>query len=71
MSPKVWQGFLHSLKQLAPGSFEVIQQLPVDKLDDIIKSAPDLMKAFSEFMSVPSRKVAVPKEFLVKIGLEA
>ena len=71
MSPKVWQGFLHSLKQLAPGSFEVIQQLPVDKLDDVFKTAPEIVKSFSDFMSVPSRKLAVPKEFLVKIGLEA
>ena len=71
MSPKVWKGFLHSLKQLSPGSFEVIQQLPVEMLDDVMKAAPELMKPFTEYMSAPARRVAVSREFLVKIGLEA
>ena len=71
MSPKVWKGFLHSLKQLSPGSFEVIQQLPAEALDDVIKSAPELLKPFAEYMSAPARRVAVSHEFLVKIGLEA
>ena len=70
MSPQVWKGFVHSLKQLSPGSFEVIQQLPVEKLDDVIKSAPELVKPFSEFMSAPARRVAVSRAFLAKIGLE-
>jgi len=48
--PKLWDGFIHCAKLIAPHSFGALLQLPREQLKDVIARVPALISPLRDYV---------------------
>lgn len=55
--PKLWDGLIRCLRQLAPASHAVMLQLPVERLEEVLLAVPELKLSFHVYLRQQSKPV--------------
>jgi symplekin len=68
--PKLWQGFIHCAKVIAPASFGALLQLPKEQLREIVDKQPSLKSGLREHLIKKAGNKARLAGFLDVFGEE-